>query len=249
MENNKPIKYLMGGKLGDFIHSLVVCKRMYEKTGKKAILYISNIGDPFEMPLEFTYNELKPILESQEWLSEFNIYESEQFDICLNDFRDSPLLYKTNWLNIYFNSFLNEPAIQEYKWIEMPKNPVFSNSLIINRALTHNGRMNLHTIEKYSSIAKNFNERYFVCFNQSQYDNFQLKDYFNLIVVENLYEYFEIINSSKLFMGNQSGPFAWASAMNVSRILEISRFWNGQISYDGIHYLTDDQYYKNFAIM
>lgn len=242
------MRYLMGGKLGDFIHSLVVCKRMYEKTGEKAILYLSNIGDVFERSLEFTYIELKPILERQEWLSEFKIHQGEPVDICLNDFRESPHLYRTNWLNIYFKTFLNENPPQEYNWIEMTKNVEFENALVVNRAIHRYGYMTPEIIESYRHIMSNFKEKYFVCFDRSQYDNFQLKSEFNLILVDNLYEYFEIINSAKLFIGNQSGPFAWASAMNVPRVLEILR-QGPYISADGIHYHTDNQYYQNFAII
>ena len=242
------MRYLMGGKLGDFIHSLIVCKRIYEKTGKKAILYISNIGDIFERPLEFTHAELKPILENQEWLSEFKIHQGELVDICLNDYRNSPHLYKTNWINIYFQSFLNETPPKEYNWIEMPKNREFENSLIVNRAIHRYGPMSPPVIESYRQIMSEFSERYFVCFDQHQYDNFELKSEFDLILVSNLYEYFEIINSAKLFIGNQTGPYAWASAMNVPRVLEIFRY-GGNIALDGIHYLTDNQYYKNFSII
>lgn len=240
--------YLMGGKLGDFIHSLIVCKRIYERTGEKAVLYLSNIGDTFERPLEFTHAELKPILESQEWLSEFNIHQGEPVDISLNDFRQSPHLYRTNWLNIYFKTFLNEEPPLEYKWIDMPKRSEFGNSLIVNRAIHRYGYMQPDVIESYKRIMSNFEEKYFVCFDSSQFENFQLNSEFELIVVKDLYEYFQIINSGKLFIGNQSGPYAWASAMNVPRILEILR--NGQhVSADGMHYLTDNQYYQNFGII
>ena len=63
--------YLQEGKLGDFIHSLVVCKFNWEFFGYNADLYISNDAGHFEKGLEFTYNDLNPILEKQEWLNSF----------------------------------------------------------------------------------------------------------------------------------------------------------------------------------
>lgn len=242
--------YLVGGKLGDFIHGLVVCKRMYEKNGEKANVFIDNIGDPFERSLEFTYNELKPILEKQKWLNEFKIYSGEHVDVNINEFRNSEYLYKTNWLNIYFKTFIgrDEEPPKEYQWIEMSKNPEFTNTLLVNRSSTRVGLMDENVIQRYLNLITRFERRYFICFDKSQYENFQLKSYFDLIIVSNLYEYFEIINSCKLFIGNQSGPYAWASAMNTPRILEIFKTGN-QITIDGIHYLTDDQYYQNFGII
>jgi hypothetical protein len=48
-----------------------VCKFNWDFFGYKADLYISNVGEQFEKGMGFTYNDLKPILEKQEWLNSF----------------------------------------------------------------------------------------------------------------------------------------------------------------------------------
>ena len=232
--------YLQGGKLGDLIHSLVVCKFNYDFFNYKADLYISNVGDTFEKGLEFTYNDLKPILEKQEWLNSFNIHQGENIDINLSTFRQSSHLYTTNWIEIYFKEFFNgmQPPT-EYSWIELSKDDSLSNTLLINRSMKP---MTEKVNEIYRKILDDNKdlEKVFICFDENQYNNFTFKNECRLLKVNSLYDFFEKINSCALFVGNQSGPMAWATSMNVNRIVELLA------RVDNIHYVRDKIYYKNF---
>lgn len=232
--------YLQGGKLGDLIHSLIVCKFNYDIFKYKADLYISNVGDGFEKGLEFTYNDLKPILEKQEWLNSFNIHNNEEIDINLSHFRQSRFLYTTNWIEIYFSEFIQGMTPPpEYKWIELPKDENFKNTLLINRSLKPMTEKVKTEFKQILDDNKDL-DKAFICFDENQYENFPFKKECRLIKVKSLYEFFEKINSCKLFLGNQSGPTAWATSMNVPRIIELlSRI-------DNIHYINDIKYYKNF---
>jgi hypothetical protein len=229
--------YLQGGKLGDFIHSLAVCKFNWDFFGYKADLYISNAGESFEKGLDFTYNDLKPILEKQEWLNSFNIHTDEQIDVNLSRFRQSRFLYTTNWLEIYFNEFLDGiTPPKEFKWIEMDKDELLSDTLIINRSLKPMSEM---VKGVYQSVINEHQKKAFICFDEEQYNQFPLKNQCELIKVDSLYEFFKKINSAKLFIGNQSGPMAWATSMNVSRGIELLA------TMDNIHYIKDKEYYLN----
>lgn len=229
-------KYLIGGKLGDLIHGLIICKYIYDSTGEKAILYIDNIGDSFETGLEFTYNELKPILYIQEWLHEFNIYDGSEIDMNLAEFRNSKLLYKTGWNEIYFDHFLEYYSIPtNYKWINMTTDSSYSDTIIINRSLKP---LDSKTISMYDYILNEYNGEniVFLCFDEIQYDNFPFKDKCKLVKVNTLYDFFQKIHSCKLFIGNQSGPTAWATSMNILRITELLD------APDYIHYINDSKY-------
>jgi len=232
--------YLQGGKLGDFIHSLCVCKFNYDFFNYKADLFISDVGDTFELGIENAYNDLKPIIERQEWLNSFKIYNGEKIDINLSSFRQSRYLYTTNWIEIYFNEFLDGIAPpSEYSWIEVGKDENLSNTLLVNRSLKpFTPKIN----EIYRNIINNNSdlEKVFICFDEKQYENFNLKDDFKLLKVNTLYDFFEKINSCKLFLGNQSGPMGWATSMNAPRIIELLA------RIDNIHYVNDRKYYQNF---
>jgi hypothetical protein len=229
--------YLQGGKLGDFIHSICVCKFNWDFFGYKADLYISEAGEPFEMGLEFTYNDLKPILEKQEWLNSFSIHNGENIDVNLSKFRQSSFLYTTNWLEIYFNEFLDgiSPP-KNYSWIEMDKDDTLNDTLLINRSLKPMSEM---VNGVYQSVLNEHQKKAFICFDVEQYNQFPLKDQCELIKVDSLYDFFKKINSAKLFIGNQSGPMAWATSMNVSRGIELLA------TMDNAHYIKDKEYYLN----
>jgi hypothetical protein len=230
--------YLQEGKLGDFIHSLVVCKFNWEFFGYKADLYISNDGGHFEKGLEFTYNDLKPILEKQEWLNSFNIYNGETIDVNLSRFRQSRFLYTTNWLEIYFKEFFDDMMPPtEYGWIELEKDETLSDTLLINRSMKP---MSEQTKGIYQSVLNEFEKKAFICFDEAQYENFPLKDQCELIKVNSLYEFFTKINGGKLFVGNQSGPMAWATSLNISRGIELLA------TIDNVHYIKDKEYYSQF---
>ena len=231
--------YLQGGKLGDLIHSLCVCKYVYETTGNKADLYIANIGDDFEMGVEHTYNDLKPILEKQEWLNSFNIYKNEKIDYNLVNFRSSRFLFRTNWIEIFFKEFLNiDTPPKEYSWIDnIEKDESLKDTILISKSLIpireDCKNIYLELIEKYENIS-------FICYNKEQYESFDFKDKVNLILADSLYDFFKKINSCKLLISNQSGPAAWATAMNVPRVIELLP------RLDRNHYINDINYYKNF---
>lgn len=239
------MRYLAGGKMGDFIHMMFVCEYIFSTTGEKADIYLSNSGDAFEYGVNIAYEDLKPIMQTQSFVNTFNIYNGEQIDVDLNKFRESPYLYQSNWLEIYSNTFLQGVKIPtEYSWIDLPKDNKYSNSLMINRSITNNIIDNDTMIGYETLIQDNkFDAIYFLCFNEKQFDNFPLKDKVKILKVDTLYDFFIKIRSCKFFIGNQSGPFAWASSMNIPRALETHP------TIDRIHYMRDKIYYKNFYLL
>lgn len=233
------MNYLGGGKMGDFIHSLIVCKYNHEQTGELANVYLSNNGHQFEFDLNFTFNELKPILESQPWLNEFKLLDNETINIDLTKWRNSPDLYQTNWLEIYSNTYLNRITIpNEYKWISVGVEDQYSNSLMINRSLKTIDNTKLHV---YEDLISKYDDVYFICFDVKQYYQFPLHYKTKLLLVENLYDFFIKIASCHFFIGNQSGPFAWASSLNVPRAVELLNI------IDRAHYINDSNYYEFFS--
>jgi hypothetical protein len=233
-------KILSGGKLGDFIHTLCVCKYIYDTIGSKLDLYIANIGDNFEKPLEFTYNDLLPILNEQEWVNSFNIYNNEEIKVNLSEFRNSSLLYKENWSVILFEKFLFGNTIpKNYKWISIKeKDDSLCDTVLINRApryeLSDNSRnVYINEIEKSKDCA-------FICFEDHQYESFPLKDRVRKLKCDSLYDFFVKLNSCKLYMGTLSGPTAFATALDIPRNVELPD------TLDRAHYLGYENFSDNF---
>jgi len=226
--------YNIGPKLGDFIHGLVIPKYIWETTGEKANIYISNEACTFSRDITSTYLELAPILEKQEYVEKFNIHTGEKVDYEIFRFRQHKDIFKDAWSKIYFSAFLQmeEPPIN-YQWLDSPDMP--TGEVIINRSIRS---MSKTTQEWYKKL---IGERpaAFVYSDNSQYDAFPLKNLARPIYCEKLENMVAIIKSSRLFIGNQSAPLAIASALNVKRIAELRR------GPDAPHYREEMKYNDN----
>jgi hypothetical protein len=119
----------------------------------------------------------------------------------------------------------------------MDKDETLSDTLLINRSMKP---MSEQVTGIYQSVLNQFEKKAFICFDEEQYNNFTLKDQCELIKVNSLEEFFTKINGSKLFIGNQSGPMAWATSMNISRGIELLA------TIDNVHYIKDKEYYSQF---
>jgi hypothetical protein len=141
------------------------------------------------------------------------------------------------WMDMCFNEFLNgmTPPMN-YKWIDMDKDDSVSDALLINRSLKD---MSQKTTDTYEYVIDKYEKKYFICFDENQYENFTLKHKVPMLKSTSLYDFFKKINSCKLFVGFQSGPASWATSMNVPRGIELLN------RIDNIHFINDKQYYPN----
>jgi ADP-heptose:LPS heptosyltransferase len=132
----------------------------------------------------------------------------------------------------------------DYTVLELPKIEKYKNALFINRRDGSHDRSQF-TTQVYKDIISQFDEKYFLCFNQKQYDDFFLKKLVEPLLIPELHEYMVAINSCKLFLGNQSGPFSMASVLNVSRIGEL---FHKTLFRDDLHYLNDGKLHNNVEL-
>lgn len=231
--------YLIGPKLGDCINSFMVCRRNYDKLGIKSNIFLTDLGCSFEKGLEFTFNELIPILSEQEWFNDIQLYSDQHIDVDLIKFRNSIHLYKTNWLNIFFKTFLDETIPpRDFSWIKINKTDIeLKDTLLINRSIRYT--LNEQSAQIYKRIIKKCDNVKFICFDENQYLNFKFKDDMEMLKVDSLYDFFVKINSCKYFLGNQSSPTTIASSLNKPRLIELCD------EIDSIHYKSDELYYSN----
>jgi len=235
--------FLFGGKIGDFIHGLVICKYLYDFKNIKANIFLTensnNINECFETSLKQTYTELSPILLKQDWVNGFYLYNNDKIHYDVTNFRSSSFLYKTSWSNIFLKTYLNiDSCPQNYKWIELHKQPELQNVLLVNRKPDN---MSKENEQYYLDIIKNYEFKKFIFFSKQQYDSFPLKEHIEPLQCNTLYDFFVAINSCKHFLSNQTGPFAWATALNVPRTLELKP------TIDSEHYRFDHKIYSEFS--
>lgn len=231
----------MGPRLGDFLHSLVVPYYLWHEKQIKTNLYINEKYDSFMSSLDQTYNELLPIIQNQEYINIFQIYDESihQIDIDLNQFRFNQYLYKKSFWAIFMHTAFHEIPVVPYNLEILKIEPDFTyqNCLLIHRR--HDGDSNNPKIQKYyENVIKKFDKVFFIENGRQNYDKFFLKDRCELLNIPDLKKYMEVLKGCKILMVNICGTLAMASALNIPRIGELH----------GVHvrhYAFDDLYFDN----
>jgi len=222
----EPIRYLSGGLLGDFAQQLSVIKEIYMNTGRRAELFMANIGDTFRLGLETTYTDMYDIIMLQPYIKSFHMitletlnltYKSSDF-INLSVWRESPLLYKTNWYGIY--SDIYKVAWGQHRWLDnLPVDEKFTDKIVLNFSNVRGVRLS----ELTSIYSKYGDSLIFVSFSRDDYDY-----YMNIMGVtkqipfycpSSLYDMCSYINSAKMFIGGLSAPLAFAMSMHKPSIV------------------------------
>jgi hypothetical protein len=209
--NNEYIRYISGGKLGDFIFQLSIIQNNYIKTGKKGILYIANIGDNFVKGLDIAYNDTKDFILKQEYIKDYKIYNNELYDINLSSWRDTVHMKEQNWFELFRNTFNIEFGL--IQWINnIPIKLELENKILIGFSLIRDNK-NINMKELLSKYDET--ELHFVCLDENEYINFKNKTGMNISYTrcKDIFELTILINSCKMYIGNFSAPLCIAIAL------------------------------------
>ncbi len=178
-----------------------------------------------------TYEMAKPLIEAQPWCNSVNLYTDQPIDVDLDKTQLDPSVnlpvmpYGSikRWYS-YLYPLMN--CDYSKPWIEATSNiaglTLIHNSIVINRTARYrNESINYSFLKQYQDrITLLFvglpDEA--VRFNQeSGLETIHLE-------VSNFLELAGVINSCRLFIGNQSMCFALAEAMKTPRILEVCHY-------------------------
>jgi hypothetical protein len=254
MANN----FLMGGKLGDFLHAMYAVKQLSEMTGEPANVYMYDIG--WEHGIQNTYAELKPIMEQQSYVNTLAVLRNYDLDpvqtpqqstpilvydieLCIKGFVDlggyirSEWLYKTCWSELYSKTF-NFTIPDDNAWITYNNiDESLRGKTLIHRR--HNpSRLNdsfpcADLLEKYGD------DVVFIGSSDHDYLNFPYKDSIDFYKVQTLDQWFSAINSCELIISNLTAPTVIAHALDKPRIIELPN------TPDAVHCVGEEKYSKN----
>lgn len=235
---------------GDLIVLLSGLNHLYQKTGKKSIIYqrlnflayyydgaISPIKDEdnnFVCMNEGMWRKIKPLLEMQEYIEKAEIWNGEPVDYDIDLTRDSK------------NIPMPAGMIHHYAWALYPEmscdlGTAWVDSWPFGFAKTNKGQINLlnkiiiNRTARYQNpyisyfFLKPFEEQLIFAGTEDEYITFCSTWNLNipLLIVDDFYELARIIASSNGFIGNQSFCWHLADAQKTPRILELcSQFPN-----------------------
>ena len=235
------IKYCSGGALGDFIHQLSIIKEIYDKTGLKGILYISNIARPsdsFPFGLEQAYKDTYEMVVSQEYIYSYHVHLGEQCHINLSAWAFNQPLYVSNWEHIFSNEYGVPWCTSPY--LTFPNEKKFETSIFISSSIR---RFN-HHIDYKTLLSKLDRIPFFVTSVKSEYEYFKNHSGIDIecIYFDNLYDFHKAIYNCKLFIGNLSSPLTIAQACLKPRICIMLPEEN---AHDNIHMRDLDTIWRN----
>lgn len=228
------IYYKTSSPAGDLISFLAGVKKMYERTGRKGVIYqrLNMEGGsyygavhPFlnerEHPIcmnQYMFDMLKPAILTQEYIEDFLVYDGQKVDFDFDLIRQERFTGQPGGsLNRWFFYVFPEMACDLSKpWFHVEPTNDFSNTVILNFTLRHrNPLIDYSFLRNYegSLLFVGLPEEYNAFKNEWKLDIEHLK-------VNNFYELASAIKGCKFFHGNQSFCYQLAEAMKVPRLLE-----------------------------
>lgn len=237
------INFIAGGMMGDFIHSLYALKNICEQKNDKANLYITDGhgGDVWRFALQKTYDDLQELITSQNYINKFEILDIQNFKedfVNLNDWRKNlehtPAGYVKCWSEVLSKCY-NFSIPKQYNWINCNKVDINAqNKILIHRSLHRiNGEF------PWRRLLGNLQEDVlFLTSNEKEWESFAFKNNkISMHYVSSITEMTTAINSCKMFIGNQSAPFAIACALDKLRMVELDA--------DPAKFYMDENKYSN----
>ena len=210
------------GNSGDIIYSLPATFAL-AKNGK-ANFYIdvnqpANYGSMYHPLGNVLMNDkmadmLLPLLQYQDQIGIAKKYRGEPLDYNLDEFRNySFYLDRGSIVRWYFNVY-GISYNTANPWLNAPKDNQFSNCIVIARSHRYHA-----PLVDYGFLKK-YPDKLFIGIEEEYEDMKQVLPDLQFKPVNDFLEMATIINSCKLFIGNQSFPFSIAEALKVTRLLE-----------------------------
>ncbi|MEJ7610689.1 MAG: hypothetical protein WKF88_05855 [Ferruginibacter sp.] len=214
--------FMHSGNSGDIMYSLPA---VFKLAGEGKVKLYLNIGRQVSYenyhPLGNVTLNLKmaemliPLLLHQPQIESCSIYNKEHMDYDLDLFRDySFLIDRGSMSRWYFHVYAISAPL--YKpWLKAPEIRGLEDAIVIARSHRYrNPFIDYSFLSKYSRLI-------FIGVKEEYDDMKKTLPLLEWRPVQDFLEMATIINSSRLFIGNQSFPFSIAESLKVNRLLEI----------------------------
>ena len=223
ISSKKNISFLHYGHLGDIINSLPVIKEisksakctLYIQKNKPIPKHVASKDHPFGNVYlsEKSIKKFMPLLISQEYLSNVEIYQNQSVDIDLNFFRELQINFNIDSVRWYSHLTGVHPDLSK-KYLEVNNHNKFEDFIVIMRSLRRQNKFISY------SFLENYKDIVFIGL-KDEYDDLK-KTIKNLQYYDSgdFLEVASIIKNSKIFIGNLSLGYALAEALKVPRLLE-----------------------------
>ena len=211
------------GNCGDIIYALPAIYEL-SKNGKASILLHINQKGTYSAfhPLgDLMLNQkvgdmIRPLLLYQPQVETVETYNGEEVDYDLDAFRTLPILLDRGNISRWYFWVQGISHSLSLPWLVAPKESSLINDYIVI-ARSHRYR---NPIISYNFLSK-YPKLLFIGVEEEYTDMLKSIPNLEFKKVNDFLEMATIINNCKLFIGNQSFPFAIAEGLKVNRLLEV----------------------------
>jgi hypothetical protein len=233
-ENRTEVNFCHHGHLGDVIYA-IPCMLALSK-GKPINLFLNtNVKNTYHGSLkhhsatnisEASVQFLKPLIEAQQQFSICKSLENEVYDYNLNNIHQFPFNLKVgNIVRWYFLTY-GVSFDTTRPWLTVQANHKLEDCILIARSFRYRSPgISYSFLSKYSNL-------YFVGLEDEYLEMKNCIPNLQYLKVKTALELAEAIAGCKLFIGNQSFPFALAEALKAKRVLEVD-FLTPNVIVDG----------------
>lgn len=221
------VNLVHSGHTGDIIYSLPVAKEICRITGA-AVNYYLNIGYPSVLKAHHKHPSgsvmlsrevaelLIPLIASQPYINICDIYEDQRIDLNLSKIRELGIFLDKGSIARWYNYLSGLYPSTACPWILVEPDLSYADKIVIARSHRYrNPYIDYRFLSKYNNVVFVGLESEYLEI-QTQISGICWKP------VSNFLELARIISGCKVFIGNQSFPFALAEGVKVTRILEIA---------------------------
>jgi len=226
-EKEGHLNFMHGGNAGDIIYALATIKTIQQITGVPVNLYF-HLGKPMYLPMynkhplgNVMFNQkmadmLAPLIEQQDYINSVGIYTDQKIHIDLDYFRAGLFSQSRGNIARWCGYITGVSPVLYKNWLRVKPDTTYADTIVIARS----GRYQNRSID-YSFLGKYPN----LVFLGVESEHKDMQKYLPNIKwqpVDSFLQMAQIIAGSKLFIGNQSFPYAIAEGLKVPRILEVS---------------------------
>lgn len=200
------------GDIGDEIYAMPIARAL----GKASFLvFDSPQCKSITTPARF--NSVKPLIESQPYVERFDLWKGEPVDYDAASFRSAGLPFGENLCKI--QSDYIGVKVSEEPWLEVEPNKEYVDKIVVARSPRHQ-----NPYFPWNKLVAHYHESMVFIGLRSEYVEFSVMTGYGIPYrpTQDLLEAAQIIEASKLFIGNQSSPLAIAIGLGKRAVIECS---------------------------
>jgi len=221
------LNLMHGGNAGDIIYALPTIKRIHELTGVPVNLYF-RLGKPMNLPLyskhplgNVMFNQkmadlLFPLVRQQEYINSCEVFTDQQIHIDLDYFRAGLIPLNKGNIARWCGYITGVSPVLYKSWLTVKPDATYTDIILLARSSRYQNK----AID-YTYLSK-FNNIVFLGVESEYEDMKQYLPNLKWQQVDDFLQMAQMIAGCKLFIGNQSFPYAIAEGLKVPRLLEVA---------------------------